>query len=55
MNERALVILNELEKEIKSIKRSIQGGKAIKLKGRISIKIGEEEIDKVKKELFRVE
>ena len=55
IDEKALIVLQELEKEIKNVKRSIQEGKIIQLKGRIKAKISDEEINSVKKELFRVE
>ena len=53
INEKAVIVLEELEKEIRTIKKNILETKAIKLKGKIKAKVNEEEIDKAKKEVFR--
>jgi len=55
INEKALVVLEEIEKELKSIKKSIFEGKVIRLRGRINAVIDDDEIESVKRTLFRVE
>ncbi len=55
INEKALIVLEEIEKELKSIKKSIFGGKVVKLRGRIKAVVDEDEIESIKKPLFRVE
>lgn len=55
INEKALIVLEEIERELKSIKKSIFGGKAVKLRGRIKAVVDEDEINSIKKALFRVE
>jgi len=44
INEKALIGLEEIERELKSIKKSIFGGKVIKLRGKINAVIDEDEI-----------
>ena len=55
INEKALIVLEEIERELKSIKRSILGGKTVKLRGRIKVRVDDDEIESVKKRIFRVE
>lgn len=44
INEKAMIVLEELEREIKTMKKSMLKSKAVRLKGRIKAKISEEEI-----------